>query len=102
VRANSGNAAGAQADYDAAIGLRGTRRRLGADWPLAWAAQLAAGYMNRGILLKDTCRLEDAVVDWDEAIRIYLNLVKRGQLRASSQLLQAVFSNSHFGDGWLK
>ena len=95
---NRGNArragqdlSGALADYGQAIELMDAlRQRLGAEWPPGWANNLAAAYVNRGILLEDTDRLEEAIADWDGAAQIYLNLVKRGQLRAGSQLLKAI------------
>lgn len=87
----AGDPTGARADYDAAVELlEDLRQRLGAEWPPGWASNLATVYTNRGILLKDTDYLEDAITDWDRAALIHLSFVKRGQLRAGSQLLKVI------------
>ena len=93
-RGDGGDLAGALADYDRAIALmEGLRTRLEArgEWPPAWANNLAAAYLNRGIAREQAGDLTDAIGDWEAAAMIYLKRVERGWLPAGADLLKAIF-----------
>ncbi len=93
-RRDGGDLAGALADYDRAIELmEGLRTRLEArgEWPPAWANDLAAAHMNRGITREQAGDLAEAIEDWVAAAMLYRQRVERGGLPAGVDLLKATF-----------
>ena len=70
--------------------MEALRERLEADgaWPPAWANDLAAAYLNRGVAREQAGNLAEAIEDWDAAAMIYLKRVERGWLPAGADLLK--------------
>jgi tetratricopeptide (TPR) repeat protein len=78
IRRARGELADALADGGQAIDLReDLRQRLGAEWPPAWANDLAKVYLNRGITRSDGNDLSGALTDYGQAIGLMEGLRQR-------------------------
>jgi tetratricopeptide (TPR) repeat protein len=78
LRSASDDVAGGLIDYKTAIEqMEHLRQQIGENWPRVWDNHLASIYMNRGIELRNINHTKEALVDWDQAAQLYLNLLKK-------------------------